>query len=215
MAGNGFGLCVRAGFQPQIIIRSMKQNITRNVQPELFALPDAKPVLNAGAEFSECGLYRYRLWRIWDESKPLAMCIGLNPSTANANKNDQTISYLMKMLGILGYGGFYMMNCWALISSDPKALIDHRWNELICDWNDNMITVTAAKCKDVVFCWGGFKIIREAGRDKELIEMFPKAKCFGKNDNGSPFHPLAMMPRNGRDPNNPMLQFYCSDSNCI
>jgi hypothetical protein len=27
----------------------------------------------AGADFSECGKYRYKLWRIWDENKPLAM----------------------------------------------------------------------------------------------------------------------------------------------
>lgn len=160
---------------------------------------------NLGAEFSECGKYRYKLWRIWDESLPKVMCIGLNPSTANTNKNDQTISYLIKMLKVLGYGGFYMMNCWSLISSDPKKLLDHRWNELICQWNDNMITVTALECQDIIFCWGNFKIIRETGRDKELIEMFPNAKCFGKNENGSPFHPLAMMPRNGRDPNNPKL----------
>ena len=65
---------------------------------------------NSGAEFSKCGKYRYKLWRIWNTELKLAMCIGLNPSTANANKNDQTISYLIKMLSILGYGGFYMMN---------------------------------------------------------------------------------------------------------
>ena len=35
--------------------------------------------------------------------------------------------------------------------------------------------------------------------------MFPNAKCFGKNKNGTPFHPLAMMARNGRDANNPEL----------
>jgi len=131
-----------------------------------------------GADFSQCGNYRYKLWRVWDNSKPLSMCIGLNPSTANANKNDQTISYLIKMLGILGYGGFYMMNCWALISSDPKKLLDHSCNELICKWNDDIITVTANQCKDIIFCWGGFKIISETGRDKQLIEMFPYAKCF-------------------------------------
>lgn len=33
---------------------------------------------NNGAEFSECGKYRYKLWRIWDDKLPLAMCIGLN-----------------------------------------------------------------------------------------------------------------------------------------
>lgn len=158
-----------------------------------------------GAEFSPDGKYRYKLWRIWDTAKPLAMCIGLNPSTANANRNDQTISYLMKMLTILGYGGFYMMNCWAYVSSKPE-LIER--NELTDEWNNNTITVTASRCNAVIFCWGNFKIIRETGRDVELTEMFPNAKCFGHNANGTPFHPLAMMPRNGRDPRNPKLINY-------
>lgn len=167
---------------------------------------------NNGAAFSECRQYRYALWRIWDQSKPLVMCVGLNPSTANADKNDQTIRYLIKMLSILNYGGFYMMNCWALISSDPKKLLDHRWNELICQWNNDTITATAAKCEEVIFCWGGFKTIRDTGRDRELIEMFPNAKCFGVNEDGSPFHPLAMMPRNGRDPSKPQLYLYSHQS---
>jgi len=145
-----------------------------------------------GATFSEDKQYRYSLWRIWDETKPLVMVIGLNPSTANADKNDNTINVLIIMLTHLGYGGFYMMNCWAYISTDPEKLRDHRFNELICDWNNNMLTVTKAKCQEVIFAWGTFKIVKETGRDKELIEMFPNAKCFGKNADGSPFHPRAM-----------------------
>ena len=154
------------------------------------------------AKFSEDGRNRYWLSRIWDESKPLVMCIGLNPSKAGTTKNDQTISYLIKMLRILDYGGFYMMNCWPFITPKPKLL---KTNKQVDEWNNEMLTITASKCKDVIFCWGGFKIIRQKERDKELMEMFPRAKCFGKNDDGSPFHPLAMMPRNGRDPNKPML----------
>jgi hypothetical protein len=36
-----------------------------------------------GAEFSTDRKYRYALWRKWDAINPLAMFIGLNPSTAN------------------------------------------------------------------------------------------------------------------------------------
>jgi hypothetical protein len=144
---------------------------------------------NFGAEFSQCGKYRYKLWRIWDESLPKAMCIGLNPSTANASKNDNTINVLIKVLGKLGYGGFYMMNCWAYITSDPKLL---KVNPMSDEWNNNTITVTASICDTVIFAWGNFEIIREKGRDAELIEMFPNAKCFGKNQNGTPWHPRAL-----------------------
>ena len=50
---------------------------------------------DSGAEFSKCGKYRYKLWRIWDRKLKLAMCIGLNPSKANSNKNDATINILI------------------------------------------------------------------------------------------------------------------------
>ena len=145
---------------------------------------------NTGAEFSQDGKYRYKLWRIWDEKLPKAMCIGLNPSTANADTNDPTINNLQRILSKLGYGGFYMMNCFAWITSDPKLL---KHNPMSDEWNNNMITVIAGLCDEVIFAWGNFDIIRELGRDKELEEMFPNAKCFGKNKNGTPCHPLALM----------------------
>lgn len=161
--------------------------------------------INKGADFSNDSLYRYRLWRIWDESKPKAMVIGLNPSNANAEKDDPTISILKRMLSKLGYGGFYMMNCFAYITSKP-ALLKH--NPMSDEWNNNVLTVTAAGCVDVILAYGGFKVIKEKGRDKELIEMFPNAKCFGISKDGSPIHPLAMQERNGRNPNKPELFNY-------
>lgn len=144
----------------------------------------------SGATFSGDNKYRYSLWRVWDESLPRVMCIGLNPSTANGVKNDNTISLLISMFKKLGYGGFYMMNCFAFITSKPE-LLQH--NPASDQWNNDMITVTAARCQDVVFAWGSFKVIGERGRDKELIEMFPNAKCFGKSANGSPWHPRALL----------------------
>lgn len=159
---------------------------------------------NQGAEFSECGKYRYKLWRIWDKSKPLAMCIGLNPSTANGTKNDTTISYLIKMLTALGYGGFYMTNLFAYISSKPDALLDSRIDPV--KDNDVHLAEVNLLCKDVVVCWGNFR--QATQRIKEVLPRYPDALCFGHNANGTPFHPLAMMPRNGRDPNKPVLIRY-------
>lgn len=144
---------------------------------------------NSGAEFSNDGKYRYKLWRIWNNDLPKAMCIGLNPSTANADTNDATIRNLIQILTTLGYGGFYMMNCFAYITSKPKLL---KHNAMSDQWNNSMLTVVASECKDVIFSWGTFSIVKETARDKELQEMFPNAKCFGLNKDGSPFHPRAL-----------------------
>ena len=45
-------------------------------------------------------------------------------------------------------------------------------------------------CKDIVFAWGNFSIVKETGRDIELAKMFPNAKALIKNKDGSPRHTL-------------------------
>lgn len=143
---------------------------------------------NSGAEFSKCRKYRYKLWRIWDESLPKAMCIGLNPSNANETKPDPTITNLIKMLRKLGYGGFYMTNLFAWISSKPEDL-------LTCadalGENENKLKEVEAICDDVIVCWGNFKQAEK--RIMEVLPNYPFAKCFGVTQSGKPFHPLAMM----------------------
>jgi hypothetical protein len=141
----------------------------------------------SGADFSENRKYRYALWRIWDVFKPFVMFIGLNPSTANEDADDPTIESCRRIAINNGYGGFYMMNCWAFISSDPSLI---KSNPMSDEWNDNALAVIASKCGDVVFAWGNFKIVKELGRDKQLEEMFPRALVIGRNKNGSPKHPL-------------------------
>jgi hypothetical protein len=142
---------------------------------------------NNGADFSPCKNYRYRLWRIWDKNKSLIMFIGLNPSTANETENDATIRRVIGFARSWGYGGVYMMNCWPYVATKPEDL---KHNPMSDEWNNNLITTTAFMCQDVVFAWGNFKIVKDMGRDRELIEMFPRAKTLGLNKNGSPKHPL-------------------------
>ncbi len=137
-------------------------------------------------EFSECGKYRYVLSRVWSED-PYAMCIGLNPSKADSIDDDPTIRILINSLQWLGYGGLKMVNLYALITPHPGELfaVPDSLGE-----NDKWVEETAAKCKDVIFCWGTFKNIEF--RSKKMIKAFPQALCFGYNANGSPWHPRAL-----------------------
>jgi len=159
---------------------------------------------NNGAEFSECKKYRYKLWRIWDETKPIAMVIGLNPSTANADKPDPTISILKRMLTKLGYGGFYMMNLFTIISSKPGILKGEIYKDIF-DWQNCLeILIEVGHRKTVIFGWGDFKEAKERG--EEIKRVFPNAFCFGKSKSGAPLHPLALM-YNGTQGNPKLIKF--------
>ncbi len=143
-----------------------------------------KEIKNSGAQFSKCRKYRYALWRIWDESKPLVMYIGLNPSKANEEKTDNTITRVIGISKSLGYGGIYMMNCFPYVSTNPDDLKDFGNTAL----NDHWLYKVAAKCQDIIFAWGRFKVAKN--RAVELTGMFPDAKCLIKNKDGTPRHPL-------------------------
>lgn len=138
-----------------------------------------------GAEFSEDRRHRKKLWRIWDESKPLIMFIGLNPSTANENDPDPTIRRVIDFARRWGYGGVYMMNLFTFVTPCPDQLCtDDNAGE-----NYNNLLAVSSKCCCVLFAWGQFNTL---GRDNIVKQMFPNALCLGKNKNGTPKHPLYM-----------------------
>jgi hypothetical protein len=166
-----------------------------------------------GASFSTCEKYRFSLWRIWNEGLPKAMCIGLNPSTANADKDDPTINNLKRALSKLGFGGFVMVNCFPIISSKPDILKGIDINDPENTDNHYFISDLAEECQEVIFAWGNFDIVSEKGIDKRWEAMFANAKCFGKNKNGTPCHPLALM-YSGRI-NSPQLMLYKTEKEQI
>jgi hypothetical protein len=142
-------------------------------------------MVRQGAHFSEDRNYRYALWRIWNPDKPLVMFIGLNPSTANERTNDPTIKRVMKLAGGWGYGGFYMMNLFAIVSSDPAVLVNHP--DPLGE-NDYWLEKIAIECETIVFAWGAFKEAR--ARAEVVAKMFAGALCLRKTKDGHPWHPL-------------------------
>ena len=66
-----------------------------------------------GAIISDCGKYRYQLWRKWDPSLPVVLFIMLNPSQADASEDDPTIRRCINYAKSWGYGGIYVGNLFA------------------------------------------------------------------------------------------------------
>ena len=78
-----------------------------------------KKIIHSDALFSEDRIYRYALWRTWDESLPKALFIGLNPSTADEIQDDPTIRRCIRYSMDWGYGGYIMGNIFGYRSTDP------------------------------------------------------------------------------------------------
>lgn len=151
--------------------------------------------MNKSAVFSECGKYRYQLSRVWDAELDMVMCCGLNPSTANGEKDDPTIRTLTKALKKLGYGGFVMVNLYAYITPNPKELFN------VADpmgENEEHIKEIGALIDHHIFAWGSFKGIEY--RSKQMERLFPNAVCFGKSSTGAPWHPLSLMYKGIKEP---------------
>ena len=86
----------------------------------LKSMPDL--FLKSGATFSPCRTWRYALWRIWDDDKMAVLWIGLNPSTAEEEKNDPTVRRCMGFSRDWGYGGIFMLNVFAFRATDPQVM---------------------------------------------------------------------------------------------
>lgn len=83
------------------------------------------PVVEKVARLSPDGVYRYTLGRRWDRALPTAVFVMLNPSTADADVDDMTIRKDMRFARGWGMGGLWVVNLYALRSTDPALLRRH------------------------------------------------------------------------------------------
>ena len=74
------------------------------------------------AIFSDDRRYRYMLYVEWDASLPKVSSIGMNPSIADENRSDPTITKEINYAKAWGAGSFMKLNLFGVISSDPRIL---------------------------------------------------------------------------------------------
>lgn len=130
--------------------------------------------------------YRYVLTRIWDETKPTVVFIGLNPSTADEEVDDKTIRKCIGYAKRWGYGKLIMVNLFAFRSTDPSML--KRVEDPVGPDNDSYIQKCVSESNLVIACWGNHgKLLN---RDKVLMDSLPNLVCLKRNKNGTPHHPL-------------------------
>ena len=141
------------------------------------------------AEFSIDKKERYSLKREWDKSKNKILYIMLNPSLADDKNDDPTIRRLINFTKKFNYGGFLVGNIFSTITPNPKEIDKSKG---MSDKNFEKLLNLINKVDQIVYAWGNS--VEEPQLLKELI-LSPK--CFGKNLNGTPKHPL-YLPKNSK-----------------
>jgi hypothetical protein len=142
--------------------------------------------------FSECGEYRYCLWREWDKSNPeYALFILLNPSTADETNDDRTIRRCIDYAKQWGYGALCVVNLLAYRATKPAAMKKHR--SPVGRDNDEWLKDMAKDAKVIVAAWGTHGT--HLKRDTVVKDLFAgKLSCIKLSKSGHPRHPL-FLPR--------------------
>ena len=113
--------------------------------------------VDASAVMSPCGQYRYVLTRQWafgspDCSTPAVAFIGLNPSTADALKDDPTIRRCIGFAKAWGFGKLVMLNLFAFRATKPGDMVSAL--DPIGPENDHFLMAEMGQADMVVAAWG-------------------------------------------------------------
>lgn len=158
---------------------------------------------SGGAELSTCEKHRFQLWRDvprdvtrWWRPGYVAWVL-LNPSTADATANDQTIRKLIGYSQRWGYDRLEVVNLFSLRSTSPKGLLDV--DPGAGPENDRWILLAASTADLVVCGWGGpyhpkklGELVKARGRavDALLRGAGVTPQALEESGDGSPRHPL-------------------------
>ena len=141
------------------------------------------------ANISKDKIYRYTLSRTWDSTKPTVLFIGLNPSIADENIDDPTITRCINFAKDWGYGTLLMANLFAFRSTYPKEI--YLIDDPIGKDNDHYILECVKQSDLIIACWGNNGTYMD--REKIIKELVPNLYCLQKNKNGTPHHPLRLL----------------------
>lgn len=153
------------------------------------------PGVTGDAAFSPCGRYRHFLNRDWgfrrfsDGRERFILWIGMNPSTAEAEIDDPTIRKEMGFTRRLGFDKYVKCNVMDYRATSPASLLLPGVTPC-SDENLKCIQAAADRADLVVACWGKLHKSLRRHADRVLMTLKCDLYCLGKNNDGSPKHPL-------------------------
>lgn len=146
------------------------------------------------AIISPCGLYRYRLERHALSGSGAIAWIMVNPSTANALDDDQTIRKVIGFSERAGAGWLIVGNKFAYRATDVNALKTAADPKGV--HNDMHLRAIMAEAPIVVAAWGPLAKLPERLRRRWRTvctmadELSVQLMCLGTAKDGQPLHPL-------------------------
>lgn len=139
------------------------------------------------AILSPDGTYRYRLTRRWGLG-PGVLFVMLNPSTADAERDDPTIRRCFRFARDWGYDGLTVCNLFAYRVTDPKRLPAD--DSAVGPSNNTWLTREAASADLTIAAWGAHPAARR--RSAVVMNLLGPLHVLGLTKRGDPRHPLYM-----------------------
>ena len=139
--------------------------------------------------------YRYTLSRTLPNGGPTWLWVMLNPSTADAFKDDNTIKRVKSFTAAGGGGELFVANLYAWRATEPRDLFMLPEAQRVGPINDMVIRQFLDEVRrtggKVVVAWGAQPKAR--GRIEVVVRDLRQSGplfCLGKNQDRSPKHPL-------------------------
>lgn len=160
-----------------------------------------------GATLSSDRLCRYTLSREWKGGNGLAaLFVMLNPSKANAYKDDPTIRRCSSFARSWGFSKLTVVNLFAYRATDPEKLLEIPSKARVGKDNDTSIILSAEESDFIICAWGAWG--EKFSRRVRAVTHFLRHRrlwCFDVTRSGHPAHPLYQRSR----PLTDLVRFSC------
>lgn len=140
--------------------------------------------------FSPDRRHRYSLVHRWNPlfGDRLILWIGLNPSTADEQQLDPTLTRIRSFSQREGFDGFWMANLFALRTPYPKEMVADA--DPVGPGNDASLLEAADRCERIVAAWGAGGDFRTRAAVVARLFAGRELWCLGTTQDGQPRHPL-------------------------
>ena len=129
-------------------------------------------------------VYRYMLFRVWDETLPNVCFCMLNPSTADASTDDPTVRRCINFAKSWGFGSLTVVNVYAYRTSSPREL--KLVEDPIGPLNLLFVAKATQQAAITLAAWG----VHGGAMASLILPLLQNPYCIGCTTAGHPRHPL-------------------------